>query len=277
MKITKSQIRTLIHEASGEQYDRLQGMATKGDLAAALGKQSYTGTKNINITGNMRITRVVKSADQLRRERTSYHRWEELNGSERDSVIAKASTVGVATLLGWVVNVLLVNGATLPGLPDIAPQPFKDVPYQKGMVYYVPMSPGGIHASLVYYQLDGFTPEQQKAIYNTVMIQPEALKTSSYEGQNDTEPKARRGSKPGSETETLEPTGVTTAPPTAADIPGAVKRLKTLDKLSPGAIAKMLPSIKFAADKGTIPGSIRSQFQEFTQADFVSLLSKLGS
>jgi len=284
MKITKSELRKLIKEAipkkgflgkgiSSDAIDDLEKVSA--ELAPIKGGPSFTGTKNINITGNLRITRLVKSQDQLRRARTSYHKWDELSWSEREIVNEKSTKAGLGQFLGWIVNVLLVNDATIPGIPDIAPDPFKTAGFQRGMVYYVPTEKAGFLPSNVYYQIDGLDADQQRAVYNVVNRAPEEMSTESYKGQNDTSGKSR-GETKSSTTSDTELTGTKITPPSSTDIPAAVERLKKIDKLSPGALKLMLPNIKYAAEKGVIPGSIKSQFPGFTKEDFVSLLAKLG-
>lgn len=282
MKISASQLRKLIKEALPKSTPRIGIPSTMIDdlekvssqLQTIKGGPSFTGNKNINITGNIRITRVVKSQDNLRRERTSYHKWEELTSSEKENVNAKSSAAGLGIFLGWIVNVLLVNDATIPGIPDIAPDPFKTTLFQRGMVYYVPTTPGGFSPSNVYYQVDGLDADQQKSVFSVINRQPEVLKTESYKGQNDTSGSSRGERKESSKSD-LELTGVTVTPPSSSDIPGAVARLKKIDKVSPGALKLMMPNIRYAAEKGVIPGSIKSQFPGFTKEDFAELLLML--
>ncbi len=283
MKITKTQLRNLIKEAipkksfsgkpiSASTIDSLEQTAT--ELAPVAGGPSFTGTKNINITGNLRITRVVKSNDQLRRSRTSYHKWEELSSSEKEVVNSKSAAAGLGQFLGWIVNVLLVNDATIPGLPDVAPDPYKSVLFQRGIVYYVPTQKGGFAPSNVYYQIDGLDGDQQRAVLNVINRNPEEMRTESYKGQNDTSGKERGSS--GSYSADVETTGEKPTIPGSSDIPGAVERLKKIDKLSPGSLKLMVPNIRYAAEKGVIPGSIKSQFPGFSKEDFVSLLAMLN-
>lgn len=257
------------------------------DLAAAakehekiFGKGSPVGdrNKNIDIVGGLRITRVAMDDSGLRRLRTSFHRLGEVIADDKAKISEKASGLGIDFTVAWIANTLLANGATLPGTQDSPPKGFQTAPFQRGMVYYVPTTPGGYIPSKVYYQIDGLdsgtrdkSAPLQRAVYNVILQNPPALSQATYEGQTDFSKKPK--SKETEPLEAAEDVPVSSVP--TSDIQGTVARLKAFEKAAPGSLAKIMPSVRFAAEKGIVPASIRSQFPGFGQADFQALLDSL--
>ena len=256
----------------------LEAVAKENERIYGKGSPVGDRNKNIDIVGGLRITRVAMDDAGLRRLRTSFHRLNEVIPDDRAKIAEKASGLGIDFTVAWIANTLLANGATLPGTQDSPPKMMQTAPFQRGMVYYVPTTPGGYIPSNVYYQIDGLdsgtkdrSSPMQRAVYNVIVQNPPALSQATYEGQTDfsKKPKAR-----GVESSEVPEEVPVPAVPTS-DIQGTLARLKAFEKAAPGSLAKIMPSIKFAAERGMTPSSIKSQFPGFGQADFQALLDAM--